>query len=482
MSTRLLPVVLTGLLALGTSVLAQPLRVQTSAATATALDRYVAAPDPAYRWSVVSTRQEGTLTVTTLEMTSQRWRTPDEVDRPEWKHHLTVMRPDAVTSDTSLLYISGGANDGGTLPKTDAMLADFASRTGTIVTELRMIPNQPLTFFKDGIGRKEDDLIAYGWRKFLDGGDEEWLARFPMTKAAVRAMDTVQAYAQSPAGGRRAITRFVVAGGSKRGWTTWTTGSRGQPGRRDHARGDRRAQHAAVDDSPLPRLRVLGTGGRRLRDARDHGPHRRRRRFDALLALVEPYAYRDRLTIPKYLINASGDQFFLPDSWQFYFDDLKGEKYLRYVPNADHSLKGSTAPDSLLAFYASIVNGVARPKFDWSASRDGSLEIQAPRRAPSKVTFWQATNPAARDFRLETLGPAWKGTAVTPDADGVYRAKVEKPAKGFTAGFLEVVFDNGGPAPLTFSTGVRVLPDVLPFAAPRPGQSGSPVAALTRRR
>lgn len=472
MSTRLLPVALAGLLTLGTSALAQPLRVPSSAATATALDRYVAAPDPAYRWDVVSTRQEGPLTVTTLEMTSQLWRTADEVDRPEWKHHLTVMRPANVTSDTSLLYVAGGGNDRNTTPKTDAMLAAFASRTNSIVTELRMIPNQPLTFFKDGVGRKEDDLIAYGWRKFLDGGDEQWLARFPMTKAAVRAMDTVQAYAQSPAGGRRAITKFVVAGGSKRGWTTWTT-----------AAVDSRVvaiMPAVIDvlnmkPSMTHHYRAYGFWAPAVGDYVTHGIMDRigDPRFDALLALVEPYSYRDRLTIPKYLINASGDQFFLPDSWQFYFDDLKGEKYLRYVPNADHSLKDSTAPDSLLAFYASIVNGVARPKFDWSASQDGSLVIR-PESRPSKVTFWQATNPAARDFRIETLGPAWKGTAVQPDPDGAYRARVEKPGKGFTAGFLEVVFDNGGPAPMTFTTGVRVMPDVLPFAAPRPGQPAAP--------
>ena len=59
MSIRLLPVALAGLLALGTSALAQPLRVPASAPSATALDRYVATPDPAYKWAVVGTRQEG---------------------------------------------------------------------------------------------------------------------------------------------------------------------------------------------------------------------------------------------------------------------------------------------------------------------------------------------------------------------------------------------------------------------------------------
>jgi PhoPQ-activated pathogenicity-related protein len=472
MSIRLLPAALAGLLAVGAPVLAQPLRVPATSSSATALDRYVATPDPAYTWSVVSTRQEGPLTVTTIEMTSQTWRTPAEVDRPEWKHFLTVIRPEVVESDTSLLFIAGGANDRTAPPKTDAMLAAFATRTRTIVTELRMIPNQPLTFFKDGVARKEDDLIAYGWRKFLDGGDDQWLARFPMTKAAVRAMDTVQAYAQSPAGGRRAITKFVVSGGSKRGWTTWTTASV-----------DSRVvaiMPAVIDvlnmrPSMIHHYRAYGFWAPSVGDYVTHGIMDRigDARFDALLALVEPYSYRDRLTIPKYIVNASGDQFFLPDSWQFYFDDLKGEKYLRYVPNADHSLKGSNAPDGLLAFYGAIVKGAARPDFDWKAGKDGTLEITA-RTKPAKVTFWQATNPAARDFRIESLGPVWRPTEIQADASGTYRAKVEKPEKGFSAGFLEVVFEYGGPAPLIFSTGVRVMPDVLPFAAPRPGQPAVP--------
>ncbi|RDJ94301.1 hypothetical protein B4Q13_15420 [Lacticaseibacillus rhamnosus] len=43
------------------------------------------------------------------------------------------------------------------------------------------------------------------------------------------------------------------------------------------------------------------------------------------------------------LLAVRGDQFFVPDSWQFYFNDLPGVKYLRYVPNTEHSLRGSDA-------------------------------------------------------------------------------------------------------------------------------------------
>src|SRR5690606_8115603 len=44
-----------------------------------------------------------------------------------------------------------------------------------------------------------------------------------MTNSAVRAMDTVTAFRASEQGGHEAVDRFVVAGGSKRGWTTWST-------------------------------------------------------------------------------------------------------------------------------------------------------------------------------------------------------------------------------------------------------------------
>ena len=55
-----------------------------------------------------------------------------------------------------------------------------------------------------------------------DPSKPEWLLRLPMTKAAVRGMDTMAAFAKTlhPAA---QLSRFAVAGASKRGWTTWTT-------------------------------------------------------------------------------------------------------------------------------------------------------------------------------------------------------------------------------------------------------------------
>src|SRR5271169_632149 len=75
----------------------------------TALDRYVAAPDPSYRYELISTEVGDAYTASGLEMTSQRWRPAAEVDRPIWKHWLTIVRPEHVTTDTGLLVISGGS-------------------------------------------------------------------------------------------------------------------------------------------------------------------------------------------------------------------------------------------------------------------------------------------------------------------------------------------------------------------------------------
>ena len=73
--------------------------------------------------------------------------------------------------------------------------------------------------------------------------------------------------------------------------------------------------------------------------------------------------------MPKFLLNSAGDQFFLPDSAQFYREGLKGETRFRYVPNSDHSLDETDAFDSLGAFYSIGGDGPSRPPVTWSVRR-----------------------------------------------------------------------------------------------------------------
>jgi hypothetical protein len=49
-----------------------------------ALERYVALPDPSYRWKAIAALPGGGYTAHLIELVSQRWRDESEVDRPRW--------------------------------------------------------------------------------------------------------------------------------------------------------------------------------------------------------------------------------------------------------------------------------------------------------------------------------------------------------------------------------------------------------------
>ncbi|HEY2952377.1 MAG TPA: PhoPQ-activated pathogenicity-related family protein [Verrucomicrobiae bacterium] len=439
---------------------------RTATGPRTALDRYVHAPDTNYDFRLANTIKGEGYTTYMIDLISQAWLTTNEVARPLWQHWLTLVKPDKVSSSTGLLFINGGSHRTNPPAKADANIVLVATATETVVAQLSNVPNQPTVFAGETKGRTEDSFIAYTWDKFLRTGDEKWPARLPMTKAAVRAMDTITAFCASNEAGKVKVDTFFVAGGSKRGWTTWTT--------------------AAVDNRVIA-IAPLVIDLLNIQPSFQHhfevygfyapavGDYTRAKLMDwggtpeyrALMKIEEPYEYRERLTQPKFIINASGDQFFVPDSAQFYFKDLPGVKYLRYVPNADHSLKNSDAWMTLLACYSSVVKGTKLPQFSWTLQDDGSIRVQNQDK-PNAVKLWQATNPDARDFRLLTIGPVWKSTDLKDEGGGVYIAKVQKPEKGWTAFFAELTYENGTATPFKFTTQVRVIPEVKPFKYTQP--------------
>lgn len=428
-------------------------------AGATALDDYVAAPDASYAWSVNSVVPGSGYTDFVIDLKSQTWLTLAEVDRTLWEHWLIITVPDTVSQTVGLLYIDSGSNGGAAPGGNDAKLIATALATNSVTARLRMVPNQPLTFTGD-VPRVEDEQIAYAWDKYLTSGDPKWLSRLPMTKAAVRAMDTITAFCATPQGGSHTVDQFVVSGASKRGWTTWTT-----------AAADNRVVAIAPLVIDLLNLQIsfehhfaaLGRWAPSIQDYVDMDipswfgtPE-----FAALLDEVGPYSYRDRYTMPKFVMNSAQDQFFLPDSSQFYWKKLPGEKYLRYVPNAGHSLSAS-AWDDFDAWYAAILSGTPRPEFSWAKNEDGSITVNTVD-TPTQVLLWQATNPNARDFNIDNVGGIFTSSVLAPSGPGEYTAQLSVPASGWTAFFVELTFASGGPKPFKFTTEVSVIPDVLPY-------------------
>lgn len=431
----------------------------------TALDRYVARPDPHYTFTERSSKRSNGYTAHFLTMTSQQWRSANEVDRPLWTHEVIMVIPQfgLDKTDTAVLLIDGGDNNDTPMDEVEPAIGAVAVARGLVIAVVRQVPNQPL-FFADeaGIARKEDAILAYSLDKALDTGDMEWAVHLAMTKAAVRAMDTVQTFAARKG---KTIKDFLVLGGSKRGWTTWLA--------------------AAVD----PRIRaivpasidMLNLGQQFIHHWEAYGfyapaladyvefnlPCRTQTPSGrALLQVIDPYAYRDRYTMPKLLLNASGDQFFTSDSSRFYYEGLLGPKWLRYAPNTDHS-QNEDVIFAGLSWMDDMLDNKISPRITWALEGEGTLRISATS-VPKEVKLWQATNPSARDFRLEAIGPVWTSQVLRRAADGTYSGTVKPPATGWTAFLVEATFGVAGPDLLNpnqvYTTGVQVIPDTLPFA------------------
>ena len=431
---------------------------------ATFLDDYVNAPDDSYAWQVAATHPGEHVDTVVIDLVSQHWLTPEQVDRTEWRHWLVVAIPKETNSDAALLFIGGGSNqppDEAEPPGPNEQMIQIAAATGTVAAELRMVPNQPLTFHGDGQPRWEDDLIGYAWAHYLETGNAQWLPRGPMVKSAVRAMDALEELS-AERGDMANVARFVVAGGSKRGWTTWLTGAM-----------DSRVIAIApividvlnVDASMRHHFAAYGFWAPAIGNYVAHGIMQRmdHPRLAEIYRLVDPYAYLHRLTLPKLVLNAAGDQFFLPDSSQFYWQDLRGESYLRYVANADHGMDDTDALATLTAFHSLMVRGEKPPQLAWSRGEHGTLTALATPK-PQAARLWQATNPRARDFRVETYGRKYVSTPLEPGQDGTYTAPVPPPEQGWSAYFMEFDWDVGAAAPLKLTTEVVIAPDALPFA------------------
>lgn len=444
------------------------------------LDEYVKRPDSAYGWSQYHQESSFLAKYYFLRLTSQNWLDESKVDRPLWVHEIKISQARALfcgrqinKSRTAIIVISGGKNHAdGHMDKSMPSFAGMAARSFCrLVIELRQVPNQPLKFPDESSIRKEDALIAYSFDRYLRSEPGDWPVQLAMVKSVVQAMTAIQEFSRSR-DDIQDIDNFVLLGASKRGWTAWLT--------------------AAID----PRVKAIVPVSIDMLDLAQQFPHqfaayggyshalREYQAFDIgrrmatnprgrpLLGIVDPIAYLDRLQLPKLLLNSTGDEFFVSDSWRFYYDRLKGNNRLRYNVNSDHRQGSKSSRYDLIISARNWINDVLAgrepPSLKWWLDADGSLVVQ-PSTYSDKVTLWTADNPNARDFRLETVGAIWKSVELQAGPDGLYRAAMPVPAQGWHASMIEASFaSNGGHQ--VYTTGVYVVPDTLPFQAAKPSE------------
>jgi PhoPQ-activated pathogenicity-related protein len=298
---------------------------------------------------------------------------------------------------------------------------------GAPVAILFNIPNQPLFD-----GKTEDELIAHTFEEYLKSGDDTWPLLFPMTKSAVKAMDALQALSEQEWKSR--IDGFVVTGASKRGWTTWLT-----------AAVDPRVRGIAPMvfdnlnfDAQMPRqLALWGKYSEQIEEYSRRGLQAQMssERGKLLTRMVDPWFYRERLTIPKLLINGSNDRYWATDATNLYWNDLKGENRLRVMPNAGHGLEGDRLGmfGTIAAFCRGVAEGNKLPAVVNPAElKDGQQRVRVTVDAPVKaVRLWVAQS-ATRDFREAK----WEARPMRQEGEA-YLAELPVPATGGIAWFAE---------------------------------------------
>jgi len=408
------------------------------------LGGYVGRPDPAFEWSVKGKSTTPLGTVHDLHLVSQVWQ------GVKWEHALQIFVPPGVAPTATVFLWNQGGSPGA---NTAAFGLTLAARIKAPVVFLFNIPNQPLL---DGL--KEDALIAETFVRCLDTGDDTWPLLFAMVKSLVRAMDAVQAFAEQEWNSR--VTGFVVSGASKRGWTAWLT-----------AASDGRVKALAplvIDMLNLPeqlshQLASFGAYSEMIGDYTRRGlvPLPKTDAARRLWQMADPYSYRDKLTQPKLILNGANDPYWTVDALNLYWDGLKGDKWVHYVPNAGHNLT-QTMPDGkkdrarsidvLTAFARAQIHGKAFPNLSWTLTEnEGQVRVTAQATpAVQAARLWVSDAPT-RDFR----NSKWEVHAASKSDGGTVDGQVGAPEQGYRAVFLEADFDDG--QPFRLSTQVRVI-------------------------
>ncbi|MBW3599419.1 MAG: DUF1080 domain-containing protein, partial [Planctomycetes bacterium] len=414
------------------------------------LSQYVAKEDASYRWTEHRQGQVGATAYVELRLVSQTWR------GVPWKHQLFLLKPSTVADDAhhGLLFIGGGRwrpelddpDHEQRLPSEAPLLAAVAEQLRSPVAILLQVPHQPILG-----GRYEDDAIAHTFEQFLRTGEQDWPLLLPMVKSAVRAMDAAEEYAKEK--WSLDVKSFTVTGASKRGWTTWLTGAV-----------DRRATAIApmvidmLNMGPQMKHQVASFGAysQEIEDYTQRGLQKHLASEDgqALVRIVDPYAYRRILTQPKLLLLGTNDRYWPLDAANLYWDGLEGEKHVLYIPNNGHGLRDyPRIIGALTALHRQAAGGEALPKLTWKFENSKNrlrLHVACDEK-PKSVQIWLATSPT-RDFR----DSQWTSRPAQANGEG-YMHDLPLPETGYAAMFGEAVFDNGDAPSLHLSTNVRIV-------------------------
>jgi len=279
---------------------------------------------------------------------------------------------------------------------------------------------------------------------------------------------------------------YAVAGASKRGWTTWLVGAV-DPNR---VMAIVPVVLDAINFVEVEHHQWKSYGGwtYALQDYLDMNIMNRLDDPNMVLLqeMEDPYFYKDRLTMPKLIVNSVMDEFQQPDDTRFWWSGMPQPKHFLIAPNAEHSCATSIFEivPAIGAFIQNLLLGETIPSLDWDID-DSTGTIVATLDDNSIVhsaTMWYAyscginsfdNDTMRRDYRIAhmdspcTCGVAaddmctnlnafWRKESldyVMVKGKRTYTAKAPVPGDGrWTAMFIDFKFVNKHAKPTDYSS------------------------------
>lgn len=406
---------------------------------------------------------------------SQNWSPNNLVNPAQWSHKVDIYIPQNPIRKTALLIVNNGINNSfktlQNFPPNDftrESLSAISKATNTIVISVSNVPNQYLRFDSKPPSR-EDQAVAQSWNLFMDepAKRETIPLQLPMVAAISQAMSLAQNELK-----KWDVENFILSGASKRGWTVWLSAIADKrvvaivPMVIDIL--DTRATlkhiyHTYGENWPLAFTPYYMEGVTKRIDTDS---------FDKLMQSQDPLRYlaseySERLAIPKYIVNASGDDFFVPDNSIRYYDRLPGEKSLRMIPNSDHAGIRNVSAPALISFTNRFQRHSSMPTVTANIEKNGNhLTLSAKfSEKPEKIKLWKASNPNSRDFRY-ACGIRYSSEDLTVQSDWREALlKIDEPSTGWQSIFLEATFKDGSIATSpAFTTPQKSFPQTAPLS------------------
>ncbi|EDU7996484.1 PhoPQ-regulated protein [Salmonella enterica subsp. diarizonae] len=417
-------------------------------------------------YSLLEKKQRPGVMLQRFNLNSQTWSPQGVVSPERWQNGVDIYIPDSAREKNALVVINNGSNNNGSgtpvAPTNfnEEELSRIAIATRTVVISVSNVPNQVLSYQGVTTPLGEDNSVAYSWKLFI--GDtqkyQDASLHIPMAASVSQAFRLAKKELT-----QQNINKFIVTGASKRGWAAWLTALSDPdvgavvPFAMDLLNTQKSLEHMYQSygkNWPVAFYPYYNQG-----IDQQIGTDK----FARLMRLEDPLTYLntdmgDRLKIDKYIINASGDDFYVPDNSHFYYGLLPGSKSLRVVPNSTHNGILSVAEQSLITFVNRFQEKQKLPEITENVQSrgDGKKELVVNfSEKPVAILQWTARNPAARDFRY-ACDIKYNSVPVSlATGDNTLSISLTTPDSGWQATYIEATFTDGYVA----TTQVYITPD-----------------------